>query len=119
MWNDNSERGKKNYKDLKYAKVINLIIITTALIILIGGIRFLFSDLTTGNPRGVGSFIFLLIIIIPLDVIIYIPWLIWFILQYINHGRIALRNNLNILIITTLIFIYTIIHFICILISNY
>ena len=110
--NDSFRKTKKNYKDLKYTKIINSIIIVAALIIFVGGIQFLLSDYShRGSPPFVTSFIFLLIFILPLDLIVFIPWFIWFLSQLINHGNIVLKNNLYILIITILIFIYTVIHF--------
>ena len=110
---------KDFYISLKYAKVINFFTIVAAVIILFGGFLFLISDFSkSGDPRGVESFIFLLVIILPLDIIIFIPWTIWFVSHNLKHDFKAIKNKLYIMIITMVTFLYTLIHLLAIILLN-
>lgn len=89
------------------------ILFTAAFIIMMIGLPALIYDLNyEGDWAGLPSFFLLILLIIPILLFIYIPWIIWFVIQYIKYPDKAFVNNKRGLGITIIVFIYIISHYI-------
>jgi hypothetical protein len=86
---------------------------TAASIILLLGIPTLIleSYLPGGDWKGVTSFLIFILIILPMLLFIFIPWNIWFLIQYIKFRNRAFENNSKPLWISALVLTYMIFHY--------
>ncbi|MDA3838301.1 MAG: hypothetical protein PF574_04900 [Candidatus Delongbacteria bacterium] len=65
-----------------------------------------------GDMRGLATFLISFLLIFPIILIVFIPWLFWFIIQCFKFRKKAYIDNFKSFWITITLFVYVIIHWI-------
>lgn len=89
----------------------DIIFISATTIILLCGTSTLIQELNFGGDlRGLSTIWLLVVVVLPITLLIYIPWNIWFLIQFIKYRNNAYKNNIIPLTMIGLVFIYLSIH---------
>ena len=96
----------KNKKDYIFVIATSVIMIVEIVALILEKIFFF-----KGDWKGLLSFLALLYIVSPILLLIFIPWIIWFIFQYIKYHNKAITNNAIPLWSILFLLIYFIVHY--------
>ena len=100
--------------DILKRRIRDFIFIGATSIILSWGISILMEELNLpgGDWRGLATIWLLVVVILPISILVFIPWNIWFLIQYIKYRNKAFENNIKPFWMTVLVFTYMIIHYV-------
>lgn len=88
-------------------------IVSTSIIIFVGIVSLILDLLyfSESDWEGAISFLAFIFVLSPVCLLVFIPWIIWFVNQYLNNRNQALNNNKIPLWSISLLLAYLIIHY--------